>query len=102
MRWSRSAAADLAAIAQYIAATSPKSAQAFLANARDRADALADFPRRGRVVPELRRLGVMDWRELVFAPYRLIYIVEGKRVQVDAIVDARRDLDEVLLERLVR
>jgi hypothetical protein len=42
------------------------------------------------------------WRELVVRPYRLIYRVGSKDVVVLALFDSRRDLEDVLLERLVR
>lgn len=102
VRWSRVAAADLVAIASYIQRTSPKAAAEFLKQARANAGTLSEFPRRGRVVPELQRLGITEWRELIFAPYRLIYTVQHDVVEVDAILDARRDIEELLLERLVR
>lgn len=102
MRWSRAAAADLVAIARYIQRTSPQAAEAFLKRARAKAGSLSDFPRRGRAVPELQRLGVTEWRELIFAPYRLIYTIQDDLAEIDAILDARRDIEELLLERLVR
>lgn len=102
VRWSRMAAADLVAIASYIQRTSPKAAEEFLKQGRANAGTLSDFPRRGRVVPELQRLGVTEWRELIFAPYRLIYTVQDDVVEIDAILDARRDIEELLLERLIR
>ncbi len=42
------------------------------------------------------------WRELLIEPYRLIYRIEGDTVTVLALFDGRRDLEDLLLERLVR
>ena len=42
------------------------------------------------------------WRELVIRPYRLVYRIEGDTVIVLAVFDARRDLEDLLLERLLR
>ena len=39
---------------------------------------------------------------LVERPWRIIYRVEGKRVLVLAVLDSHRDLQALLLERLVR
>jgi toxin ParE1/3/4 len=42
------------------------------------------------------------WRELVMRPYRMIYRMEGDTVTVLAVFDGRRDLGDLLLERLTR
>lgn len=57
---------------------------------------------RGRVVPELRALGILHFHEVIESPWRLIYRVEPERVMVMAVLDARRELEDVLLERLTR
>jgi plasmid stabilization system protein ParE len=54
------------------------------------------------VVPELARFQMRTWRELVIRPYRLVYRIEGDTVTVLAVFDARRDLEDLLLERLLR
>jgi plasmid stabilization system protein ParE len=54
------------------------------------------------VVPELARLGMRTWREIVARPYRLIYRIEGDTVNVLAVFDGRRDLEDLLFERLLR
>jgi plasmid stabilization system protein ParE len=60
---------------------------------------LRRFAERGRVVPELRRRGVTAFRELQLPPYRLVYRIVGAEVWVVALLDGRRDLGDVLLER---
>ena len=54
------------------------------------------------MVPELAHFGMRTWRELVVRPYRLVYRIEGDTVTVLAVIDGRRDLEDVLLERLLR
>jgi plasmid stabilization system protein ParE len=53
-------------------------------------------------VPELLRHGLAVWRELIVKPYRILYRIEGQTVYVLAVLDSRRDLEDLLLERLVR
>ena len=65
------------------------------------AGTLKTLPGRGRVVPELLEFGITRWRELVTGPYRLVYRLEGRVVFVDGLFDARRDLEELLVERLL-
>lgn len=57
---------------------------------------------RGHIPPELRRIGVMDYREVHFKPYRVIYRVEGQRVFVYCVLDGRRDMQSLLQARLLR
>ena len=100
--WAHAAAHDLAEIVEYIAADSAVNARNVLRKLEERAARLEVSPERGRVVPELAGLGIRTFRELVARPYRLMYRVEDNNVFVLAIFDGRRDIEEVLLERLVR
>jgi len=55
-----------------------------------------------RSCPELSQFGMRAWRELVVRPYRIVYRIEGDSVTVLAVFDGRRDLEDLLLERLLR
>ena len=100
--WARSARRDLEAIVAYLADRSPQAALATLDRLEARAKSLATLAERGRIVPELRRLHIQEYRELVVPPHRLIYRVRDSRVLVLAVVDARRSLEDILLDRLIR
>jgi len=102
VRWAEAAVEDMEEILGYISADSPVAAEGMLARLRDRAGALTSSPRRGRVVPELSRFGIRGWRELVVGSYRIVYRIAGKDVWVLAVLDSRRDLQDLLLERLLR
>lgn len=65
-------------------------------------EGLADHPTRCRVVPELERLGLRVYRELVVGPYRVPFRVRGRDVVLLAVLDGRRDLEELLIERALR
>jgi plasmid stabilization system protein ParE len=62
------------------------------------------FPRSEGILSGCPRVPprVPSYRELVEAPWRLIYRAEAERVIVIALLDGRRDLADVLLERLLR
>jgi toxin ParE1/3/4 len=62
---------------------------------------LARFPLRGAYPPELLALGIRDFRETFFKPYRIVYRVDGKRVHVHLIADGRRDMQALLARRLL-
>ena len=102
VRWAEVAVRDLEELVGYIAVDSEPDATRVLERIEARAAALESSPARGRVVPELAHFGMRTWRELVVRPYRLVYRIEGDTVTVLAVFDGRRDLEDVLLERLVR
>ena len=64
--------------------------------------ALASFPERSAHPPELLALGIKDYRQVFFKPYRVIYRVVGKTVYVYLIADGRRDMQRLLSERLLK
>ena len=63
---------------------------------------LAEFPDRGAIPHELLELGMRDFRQVFFKPYRIIYEVEQDRVVVYMIADGRRDMRSLLRTRLLR
>lgn len=100
VRWSAIAVADVEDILRYTARNwSPRAARALHAALRRKVRTLAKHPRRCRVVPELQRLGVFAFREMIASPHRLVFRLEGKIVTLVAVLDGRRDLEELLLAR---
>jgi toxin ParE1/3/4 len=64
-------------------------------------DALRKSPDRGSYVNELRSLGMSEYRQIFFKPYRLIYRVHAKQVIVYVVADGRRDMGSLLARRLL-
>lgn len=62
---------------------------------------LATAPERGSQPKELRLLGMQDYRQIFFKPYRVIYRVIDQRVVVYVIADGRRDMQTLLQRRLL-
>ncbi|HZF85689.1 MAG TPA: type II toxin-antitoxin system RelE/ParE family toxin [Burkholderiaceae bacterium] len=62
---------------------------------------LAQFPERGNYPKELIALGIRDYRQTSFKPWRVIYRVFEPRVVIYLIVDGRRDMASVLARRLL-
>lgn len=100
--WTSTARVDLEEIVSFIAAESPSNAIGVLDKLEERALTLRSFPERGRIVPELRAVDVLLYRELIEGPWRIIYRFDEKQVYVIAVLDARRNLAGLLLERLAR
>lgn len=101
VRWAEVARDDLDRIVSYIALTSIKNALAAADRIEKLAESLHTLPNRGRVVPELERHGISEWRQVTEAPWRLIYRADKKSVEIVALVDARRSLEDLLFERLM-
>ncbi len=99
--WARVARDDLHRVLDFIAAERPIDAAKVLDRIESLARSLEPFPARGRHVPELARHGLLDWLEVGAPPWRLIYRVDGRRVEVVALLDGRRRLEELLFERLI-
>jgi toxin ParE1/3/4 len=62
---------------------------------------LSRFPERGGYPKELISLGIKEYRQRAFKPYRVIYRVLGKQVVIYLIADGRRDMQSVLARRLL-
>lgn len=62
---------------------------------------LAQFPERGSYPNELVALGIKEYRQTSFKPFRVIYRVVGAQVVIYLIVDGRRDMQSVLARRLL-
>lgn len=93
---------DLESIYDYIAAfDSPANADYVLERLMKAAEELATFPKRGSYPKELLALGVKEYRQTFFKPYRMIYRVIDKRVYVYVIADGRRDMQSLLARRLL-
>lgn len=63
---------------------------------------LKTMPDRGRIPPELERIGVREFKEIILKPYRIIYNTAGSQVFIYCILDGRRDLQDLLEDRLLR
>ena len=96
------AARDLDEIYDYIAFhDSSQKADYVLEQIEEEFSSLSEFPERGAHPKELLALGIREYREIFFKPYRIIYRIMGKNVYVLLIVDGRRDMQALLQRRLL-
>lgn len=64
---------------------------------------LENFPECGHALPELERLAITAYREIHFKPYRVIYQIRDQyHVSVHCVLDGRRNLEQLLLQRLLK
>lgn len=93
---------DIDDLCRYISKNDSGRSAAYVLDRVEKAlESLSEMPDRGRHPRELADLGITDFREIFFKPYRLIYRVEKKRVAVYLVADGRRDMQSLLLRRLL-
>ena len=94
---------DIVDIYDYIALSdSLEKAEYVLENIETKCFGLSEFPNRGHYPPELERIGIFEYREIHFKPYRIIYQVVDSKVYVHCVLDGRRELQKLLENRLLR
>jgi len=64
-------------------------------------DDLAASPDRGVHPRELSALGIQEYRQVFFKPYRVIYRCFERRMVLYVIADGRRDMQSLLSRRLL-
>ncbi len=96
------AARDLGEIYDYIAGhESPQEADYVLDQIEKAVSRLSGFPERGAYPKELLTLGIREYREVFFKPYRIIYRLIDRNVYILLIADGRRDMQSLLQRRLL-
>ncbi len=96
------AESDLIGMHDYIALhDAPDKAEYVLGKIEEAFAGLSSSPNRGSYPKELLGLGIREYREVYFKPYRIIYRVLNGDVYVMMIADGRRDLQSLLQDRLL-
>ncbi|MCR5612674.1 type II toxin-antitoxin system RelE/ParE family toxin [Treponema sp.] len=93
---------DLNEIADYYFSRSPDYVERIISEFEENVMSLQKHPRSGRVVPELERQGITQYRELIQEYYRIIYEISGKKVIVHTIIDGRRNFEDAIISKLSR
>jgi toxin ParE1/3/4 len=96
--WTRTAQQDLRKIIAYIAADSENQARKIYLAIKQKAVNLQQMPLQG---PELSYYGILTYRELISQPWRIIYRIEDNKVWVLAVIDSRRNVEDILLDRFL-
>ena len=99
--WANVAESDLKDIIEYISIDSPQNALRILKNIKQKTSELYALPERNRIVPELQDQGILQYREMIIPPWRLIYRIAERKVYVLSLIDSRRNVEDILLKRLI-
>ena len=101
--WAPVALADMDGLLAYIATRDcVDAAIAVYEKLMRKIETLTSKPTRCRIPPELRAIGIFEYHELIVAPYSIFFRVYEKSVGIVAVLDRRRDLEELLVERALR
>ena len=63
---------------------------------------LERFPHRGHIPEELRTTGIKRYLEIHYKPYRIIYEIKKDKIYVHSVLDGRRNIQEILSNRILR
>ncbi len=92
LTWTHEALNDLEMIADFIARDSDHYAKVFVKSIIGKCESLSDFPRIGRVVPEITNENI---RELIISDYRVIYKYEDLHVSILRVIHGKRDFKNI-------
>ncbi|HVZ46705.1 MAG TPA: type II toxin-antitoxin system RelE/ParE family toxin [Ramlibacter sp.] len=97
------AARDLDEIFEYVAFhDAPQKAEYVLDRIGRTIESLATLPEPHPCTKELLAIGIREFRETYFKPYRIVYGIDRNDVTVYLIADGRRDMHSLLQKRLLR
>ena len=102
LKWTTNAKDDLLNIVAYIKTDSPSTANDTYQKIKEKASLSDFFPLKGRVVPELQKQGITLYREVIASSWRIIYKVGSNTVYIMAILDSRQNVEDLLLQKLIK
>jgi toxin ParE1/3/4 len=98
--WTETACEDLDWIIEYIASREGvKKALSIYESFLEKIKTLEAHPARCRIVPQLKEMGLSEFRELIFRPYVVFFHIKKRKVILLGVLDSRRDLAALLMER---
>ncbi len=99
--WTKNAQFDLESIIEYIKIDSVDIAKKIFFEIKKECENLHYLPEKKRVVPELQQIGISKYREIIYEKYRIIFKIDNTKVYVLLVVDSRRNLEDILFQRLI-
>jgi len=97
----QSAEDDLNEIIMFIAQRNPQTALKIMHKIKEKVYSLDHSPQRGAYVPELLARNIKDYRQLTEHPWKIIYKIDERIVNVLTIIDTRRNLQDILVKKFL-
>ena len=101
IKWTSPAKDDLDEIIEYISKTNLAYAVKTMDKIYEQVKKLDMFPERCRIVPELEKYGYLIYRELNIEYWKIIIKIENDFVYVMMVIDERRNLEDILLKKIL-
>ena len=102
VKMTQSAEDDLNEIIEYIYQNNPRTALMIMEKISAKINTLDHFPYRGGHVPELLAKNIKDYRQISEKPWKIYYKINNNIVNVLAIIDSRRNLKDILINKLFK
>jgi len=96
VQWTKTAEGHLDAIYAYISQDSSTYALSMVDKLTRKSEQIAMYPLSGRAVPEYER---GDLREIIENPYRIIYRINERQIDIVAIIHTSRNMREIKLDQ---
>ena len=93
---------DLNEIILFIAQNNPRTAIKIMEKLQAKINTLDHFPNRGGYVPELLAKNIQEYRQITESPWKIIYKIDDKTVHILAVIDSRRNLQDILIRKLLK
>ena len=100
--WTETAKTDFNEIIDYIAIDSVENALKQYERIKSICQKIEEFPEQGRIIPELENQNIIKYREIILPPWRIMYKKEKNVIYIMAILDGRRNIEDLLLRRQLR
>lgn len=100
--WSADAADSFNDILDYIVQTTGReSAERIYQKVITAVERLAAVPLMGKIVADLKDIGIDDVLEIHEGPWRIFYRVKDDRVFILTVIDGRRNIQELLINKVI-
>ena|SRR5215510_8212386 len=101
VKMTQSAENDLNEIIEFISQNNPRTALVIMERIIAKIETLDRFPYKGGYVPELLAKNIKDYRQITEKPWKIYYKINENIVNVMAIIDSRRNLKDILINKLL-
>lgn len=85
----------------YLVEASDKTAARIIDSLEAAVNSLSELNERGTIPKELLAIGIHQFRQLIVKPYRIIYERLPDKILAHAVLDWRRDMQTLLMNRLL-
>jgi len=100
--WSKDAGDELAEIISYIKLNTGKmTAEKIYTKIITEVKQRSENPEGGRIAPLLREFGINYIHQLNINPWIIFYKIADKKMEIISIIDGRRNLEEILYQKII-